>query len=58
MYLYFIKQTQKLKIMKAQTIKLSEITKGTLLYVLANAKININGIYTCTYKGVKTIIIK
>jgi len=29
-----------------------------VLYVLANAKININGIYTCTYKGVKTIIIK
>lgn len=41
-----------------QIIKLSSIAKGTFLYNVASAKINLYGVYTCTYKGVKTIIVK
>ncbi len=41
-----------------QTLKLSQITKGTLLYRLAEAKINADGFYTCTLKSKKTLIIK
>ena len=40
-----------------QTLKLSQITKGTLLYCLAKAKIKADGLYICTYKGKKTMII-
>ena len=41
-----------------QILKLSQLTKGTLLYRLAEAKINADGFYTCTFKGKKTLIKK
>jgi len=41
-----------------KTVKLSSITRGTLLYSLASAKINIQGFYTCILKGERTTITK
>ena len=41
-----------------QILNLSTIIKGTFLYSLAEAEIKVNGFYTCTYKGIRTLIIK
>lgn len=37
-------------------IKLSELTKGTLLYKMAESKIKVFGFYACTLDGLKTWI--
>jgi hypothetical protein len=39
-------------------LTLSQLQKGTLLYGLAKAKIDHQGFYSCTYKGLKTVIVK
>jgi hypothetical protein len=41
-----------------QKLKLSKISKNTLLYGLAKAMIESKGFYSCTYKGLKTVIVK
>lgn len=52
-----MKNTKKMPTDYEQTINLSSISQGSLLYGLARAVINEKGFYDCMYQDKKTLIV-